>query len=88
MLQGWSDIDENFKITTADPKFGDAEEYGNTLINNQSTEILKSYNFWQLLDAHEGDQKNIYELSSYTLKPGIFVTRRTIFCSNTILVGG
>ena len=69
--QGWSDIDENTKITRSDPKFEEADEYGNTLINNQSTEILKSYSFWSLLDVHEKDQENIYEISSYTLTPGI-----------------
>ena len=67
-------IDENSKITRSDPKFEDADEYGNTLINNQSTEILKSYSFWPLLEVHEKDHENIYEISSYTLNPGIIMT--------------
>lgn len=52
------------------PKISEANEYGDTLINNQSTEILKSYRFWQLSEETNNDENNIYEISGYTLKPG------------------
>ena len=54
----------------SDPKLSEANEYGNTLINSQSTEILKSYRFWQMSQEIEKDENNIYEISSYALKPG------------------
>ena len=51
----------------------EAYEYGNILINSQSTEILKSYSFWPLLEESDKNENAIYELSSYNLKPGITV---------------
>jgi len=68
--EGWKDLDFKSKTMRSDPKLSEANGYGNTLINSQSTEILKSYRFWQMSQEIEKDENNIYELSSYALKPG------------------
>ena len=63
----------NSKIVKLDPELGEAYEYGNILINSQSTEILKSYSFWSVAEASDKNENAIYELSCYNLKPGITV---------------
>ena len=68
-LQGWSDLDVTYQTIKSDPKWEELAEYGQTLITQQSTEILKSFTFWPSPDERDGS--SLYEISSYTLKPGI-----------------
>jgi len=67
--EGWRDIDITNKAMRRDPKFEEADNYGQTLITNQTTELLKSYRFWPLPEKCENDDK-IYELSTYVIIPG------------------
>merc|ERR1712038_702540 len=54
--EGWKDIDSNSNIIRSDPMLEEAYEYGNILIISQSTEMLKSYSFWPLLEASDKNE--------------------------------
>ena len=62
-------MNTTYETMKSDPQWEELAEYGQTLITQQSTEILKSFIFWPMPD--ERDQSSLYEISSYTLKPGI-----------------
>lgn len=69
--KGWSSIDNNYAKIKSDSKFEDIDDYGNTLITNQTTELLKNYRFWPAPKSFTDiDSNSVYEISSYVLKPG------------------
>ena len=64
-------MDSNYEKIKCDSKFEDIDDYGNTLITNQTTELLKSYRFWPAPKSFTDIESNsVYEISSYVLKPG------------------
>ena len=64
-------MDGNYEKIKSDSKFEDIDDYGNTLITNQTTELLKRYRFWPAPKSFRHiDSNSIYEISSYVLKPG------------------
>ena len=63
-------MDFNSQQVRTDRRLIESNEYGNTLINSQCSEILKSYGFWSFPEPASNDETKIYEISTYNLKPG------------------
>ena len=68
-------MDFNSQQVRTDRRLIESNEYANTLINSQCSEILKSYGFWSLPDPASNDETKIYEISTYNLKPGKIIYR-------------
>ena len=68
-------MDFNSQQVRTDRTLIESNEYANTLINSQCSEILKSYGFWSLPEPASNDETKIYEISTYNLKPGKIIYR-------------
>ena len=81
-MQGWKEMDFNSKLVRTDRQLIESNEYANTLINSQCSEILKSYGFWALPETASNDETKIYEISTYNLKPGKITNSSNVLINN------
>ena len=75
-------MDFNSKLARTDRQLIESNEYASTLINSQCSEILKSYGFWSMPEPASNDETNIYEISTYNLKPGKITYRPKVSMNN------